>query len=449
MVKVTKQKILDGEIEWTDLNQNQLDAIVDEERFQQLKERDGITREEFNKRKALYEEQKALAVEADRLALEDLGPLGHIARNCIFMIHTQAWYDPFSQYKEINRNCDGEVVTWKQLTAKINVLLNEEHNPKRWERWIHMSANKDEEIPFNPHKCISCGLETSTPCHSISTSDLTALKNSLPHEGTSRGKGHDPDKRSDKEKLVEGLIEALERNHKLEEYQKDNIKERLSKLRLELLVLITGLIIDKIEPDRPMDKDIFDDGEMKMWKYMALDYSPEFSDWDEMSVAEKIGIDPQDIPLERGLTELLPQRDKDYFKHGTIPKYKDKIDIQDYLPWWKAVNRVQKYLPDSFEGRKGKLLGREMQYELMARMPIPCEKHTKWHEIDNQGANRAFEWKQMLGTVYEERHEGLLRGSRSRRTEPAFDAEGNDSTDTRDWSDIVDKFYRFFKEIGR
>ena len=123
----------------------------------------------------------------------DKDPKDRLAQELLYVIYYEMIYNPFSQLNLIEECIEGqdEEITWKQITSRINVLLKAEHGILDFD---------GKETPFTSDTCISCGLETSTPCHSINTSDLTAIKNSLPHEGTSRGKGHDPNKRSDKEK---------------------------------------------------------------------------------------------------------------------------------------------------------------------------------------------------------------------------------------------------------
>jgi hypothetical protein len=244
--------------------------------------------------------------------------------------------------------------------------------------------------------CISCGEKTTYPCHIINTKALTMFRrrNWKEVSGTSRGSGHNPDKKSDKEILVDGLINSMD-GFNLSEPQETNLRHNLERVRPELLVALTGAMIVSQEHERPMDRDVYKNEEIKMWQYLALDPDPKFLGWDAPNMAERLGLEEKDLILERGLDELLPLRDRNYIKNGTIPTYKEKIDIEDYLAWWKVVNRIEDKLPEAFKGIKKTLkeaLPEEdiptfLHLQLQGQLPIPCGKNKRWH-IDNCDANR-------------------------------------------------------------
>ena len=304
----------------------------------------------------------------DKLADDLLLPekrVKKLAQDLVENIYKEKIYSPFLQLSKLEDALKkDETITYRQLAYHIQELSQE------------MTT------------CISCGEETAYPCHTINTKNLSTFRkrNWKDISGTSRGDGHNPDKKSDKEILVDGLINSMDKFN-LSDIQKDNLRDNLERVRPELLVGITGSMIINQERERPMDKDVYDDGREKLHLYL-INFNPEFADWDKPNTAERLGLDKKDLMIERGLDELLPLRDRNYIKHGTIPKYKDKIDLEDYLAWWKVVNWVVNYLPEAFKGIRKILEDRFptdsknelLHYLLQGQLPIPCEKNKQWHE---------------------------------------------------------------------
>ena len=288
-----------------------------------------------------------------------------LAEEFIELIYKEKLYSPFIQLSTLEETLKkDETITYRQIVIAINKLSTEKTT------------------------CISCGEETAYPCHTINTKNLSTFRkrNWKDISGTSRGSGHNPDKKSDKEILVDGLINSMD-GFNLNTTQKDNLRDNLERVRPELLVGITGSMIINQERERPMDKDVYDDGREKLHLYL-INFNPEFADWDKPNTAERLGLDKKDLMIERGLDELLPLRDRNYIKYRTIPKYKEKIDLEDYLSWWKVVNWVVNYLPEAFKGIRKILKERLpdqkdqelLHYLLQGELPIPCEKNKQWHE---------------------------------------------------------------------
>ena len=256
-------------------------------------------------------------------------------------------------------------------------------------------------------ECIACGEITDHPCFQLNTKDLSKLRRKGWRDisGSARASGHNPDKKSDKDKLIDGLLHSM-KAYKLNTAQKDNLRNELKRLRLELLIAITGSMITTQEGKRPMDVGVFEYNSTEiMWKYIALNYDPKYADYGKPPIAELARLNENDLIIERGLDEYLPPRDRNYIKHGTIPKYKEKIDIESYVDWWKAVNWVYHYLPNAFIGIREKVeerygteflnseqgdYVRETYFhrEIQSNMPTPCEKAGWWHKHQDGGFNR-------------------------------------------------------------
>ena len=317
----------------------------------------------------------------DKLADDLLLPekrVKKLAQDLVENIYKEKIYSPFLQLSKLEDALKkDETITYRQLAYHIQELSQE------------MTT------------CISCGEETAYPCHTINTKNLSTFRkrNWKDISGTSRGDGHNPDKKSDKEILVDGLINSMDKFN-LSDIQKDNLRDNLERVRPELLVGITGSMIINQERQRPMDEGVYEnDIEQNWYKHQALkEITNEYADWDKPNTAERLGLDKKDLMIERGLDELLPLRDRNYIKYGTIPKYKEKIDLEDYLAWWKVVNWVVNYLPEAFKGIRKILEDRFptdsknelLHYLLQGQLPIPCEKNKKWHEKMNSNRRLAF-----------------------------------------------------------
>tara|TARA_Y100000590_G_scaffold448384_1_gene584951 strand:+ start:883 stop:1779 length:897 start_codon:yes stop_codon:yes gene_type:complete len=213
-------------------------------------------------------------------------------------------------------------------------------------------------------RCISCLKVCEKPCHTINMDDISYLRKRKNQTGTAKGNSREMTL-NPKEQSIKALINSID-TLKLNEIQKQNINDNLKDLKPELLTLFTGIFINA-----------FDD--------------------------EKANT-PEEI-LIKGLTELLPKREKDFIKTGKAPKYKAKIEIKEYITFWNSANRLG-YLKEAFKNY-GMPVGSKSRWEYdmgidnqrllitfnaIGNTPFPCEKDEEWHlHIQQEGNIKWFD----------------------------------------------------------
>jgi hypothetical protein len=266
-----------------------------------------------------------------------------LAREISTKIYAEKIYSPFSQLLLIEDYLEGNPdITYTKLRNEL----------KKQTKGIKT--------------CISCLKDKSKPCHLIDTDNYALIRKSRKQISPSRG-NKEGTRKSDTEKLTEIIIEAIAERHELREDQEYNLKESLRHLKIELLVMIAGGLIPVSIP-------------------VGVSNPPNEPDW------VKNYYDETDEILKRAIFKLLPEREKDFIEKLKRPKPNAKLDLRDYMVWWKTVSLISRNFPNAFKEIKDKdsivaqgsvKVGTDteywkdnysLHYYLMRPLPIPCKE---------------------------------------------------------------------------